>query len=451
MSKFNPANFRKDFYHLTKDPNKSFVFDTVSGSQMPDSVAEAIAQYYRAQNSNMAGVFKRSVQTHEVVREGRKIISEFINAPDPDEIIFGASFSENTNMIARAMASTWKAGDEIIISELDHASNVSPWLREAKNAGAIIRELKIQDRTGQLLPEETEAIVNEKTRVVAFTANSSSIGTRPDVKALVAAIKRKNPSTLSYVDAVAYAPNASIDVQDWGADFVGFSPYKFGGPHTSILWGKREHLENLPSQNIDPIGNKLPGKWAMGTPPFGNIAGITAMINYFAKIGRTYPEYQLDFPHFTGRQAEIHGGMKAIEEYVSELTWHFINSLKDDKRFTLWGIQDEKLKTEKLSPVSLHVNTQNASAMNLATYLAQDGKNIAVWNHSGYSEGLSRKMGLPMYANKEPGNTYARIGFCYFNTLEEVNFLIHELREYASLVTSEPASRLANNISPTNE
>lgn len=419
---FDVDYFRNKFPYF-RSAAKTICLDGVGGTQVPDTVIEAISDYFANKNGNKGGIFPRSVKTDELMDQTREIIAEFINVKDPNEVILGNSFTNLTFNMSRAMAKTWKPGDEVIVSRLDHDANVSPWVAAAEDAGATVRHFDIEEGTCQLTEENLRKILSDKTKIVAFCAASSSVGTRPDVKRL--AQVAKEAGALVYVDAVAYAPHARIDAQEWGVDFIGCSTYKFFGPHLSFLWGKRELLESLPAYKIRPAPNTLPLKWLNGAQTYELAAGAKAAIEYIAHIGEKNPAFHGQFPQFTGRQLDIHAGMAAIEAHEEKLTWKFIDEMKKRPQYAMWGITEKELAGQRVPTIA--VSRDGEQSTDMAKYLAEKG--IDIWSRSVYSISLSERLGL------ENTGGFIRVGFIHYNTNDEVDTLLKALDDY------KPASR----------
>lgn len=422
---FNPYTFRKLFPYFAQASKSSICFDGVGGTQVPMSVVKAIADHLMYNNGNKGGIFPRSVETDKVMDETREIIAEFLNADHPHEIILGDNFTNLTFRMSRALKETWKKGDEIIVSRLDHDANVSPWVRAAEDAGVRVKYFDIADDTCQLLPETLEQLVTEKTRLIAFCAASSSVGTRPDVKKLTEIGKKYG--ALVYIDAVALAPHVPIDVKDWGADFVGFSAYKMFGPHMGALWAKKELLESIPAYKIRPAPNTLPMKWLNGAQAYELAAGFKAALEYIAYVGEQNPAHKEKFPDFMGRKQSLYAGMSAIEEYERDLTWYFIGAIKKRADFKIWGITDESMKEQRLPPIAVSLSGASSNAM--GHYLAERG--IDVWSRSAYSVSLSERLGLEISDNPGAGpdrvGSFIRVSFNHYNTKEEIDDLVNAL------------------------
>jgi cysteine desulfurase family protein (TIGR01976 family) len=365
------------------------------------------------------------------MNESRAIIAEFLNAEDPDEVILDANFTALTFSMSRAIARSLRPGDEIVVSKLDHDSNVSPWVRAGEDFGITVKYLDIEDGSCQLTEENLLRVISDRTKVLAFCAASSSVGTRPDVQRLAAL--GHHYGSLIYIDAVAYAPHAPIDVQKWNVDFIGCSGYKFFGPHLSFLWGRRELLEALPAYKVRPAPNTLPIKWVNGAQPYELAAGVKAAIEYIAQIGERNPGYHAMYPNFYGRKRNIHAGMSAIEAYETELTWKLIEGIKMRPQLKIWGIADEARKGERVPPVA--VSIPGARPNDIAAYLDEMG--IDVWSRSVYSISLSERLGLE--SPDKPGNPggFIRIGLTHYNTFEEIDRLLDALDNYPDRIRGE--------------
>lgn len=416
---YNVNAIRRKFSYFF-GPSQSICFDGVGGTQVPDTVINAIKNHLLSRNGNRGGIFKRSRLCDDVVAETRLIVTEFLNGSDPREIMLGSNFTNQTFAISRALARTWKRGDEIVVSRLDHDANVSPWIYAAEEAGVTIRfcDIETEDLSCQLTPENLQAVLSERTRLVAFCSSSSSVGTRPDVKTLTRLAKEAG--ALVYVDAVAYAPHAPIDVADWGADFVGCSGYKFFGPHIGFLWGRAAILEKIDAYKIRPAPDTLPVKWENGAQPYELMAGLTAALEFIAEIGHSNPAYNSDFLHLSGRSLELHAGMAAIEAWEEGLTWRLIEEIKKRPHYKIWGISDPERRKERVPPIAISI--EGVRPDDLARHL--DDKGIDVWSRTVYSKSLSERLGLESPENRERRGGFIRIGLSAYNTWPEIERLL---------------------------
>lgn len=418
MQKFDVNYFRSLFpaFFEQSAGNKIFL-DAVGGTQVPQTVIDAVVDWYRTKNGNKGGVFRRSKDTDDLMDETRALLADFINAPSPNEIIFGPNFTSLTFHMSRSLARLWQPGDEIILSRLDHDANISPWLLAAEDRGVRVNFIDIEDSNCQLKYEEYQSLLSEKTRLVAFCAASSSVGTRPDVKKIISAAR--TVGAVTYVDAVAYAPHLPIDVQEWGADFVGCSAYKFFGPHIGILWGKRELLESLPAYKIRPAPNNLPLKWLNGAQAYELVAGTHAAISYLAHVGEKVTQ-NIGITNQQTPKVYIRAGMNAIADYEQSLTWYLINEMKKNKKYTLWGVIDEKENQSRVPTVAFSI--PGVYATELAVYLANH--DIDVWSRSVYSVSVSERLGL-----QDLGG-FIRLGLVHYNTKVELDTTLSVLDAY---------------------
>lgn len=417
MSTFNVDYFRSLFPYLRA--GKSVCLDAVGGTQVPDSVIEAITDHLTYRNGNKGGVFPRSVETDNMMDEAREIIKEFLNAREAAEIVFGGSSTTLAFSVSRSLGITWHPGDEIVVSRLDHDANVSPWVQTAEREGVKVKHFDIDDEC-QLGEEDLIKVLSNRTRLVAFCAASSSVGTRTKVKRLTEIAKAAG--ALVFIDAVAYAPHFPIDVQDWGCDFVTCSAYKFFGPHQAFLWGKREHLESLQAFKIQSAPSELPLKWLNGAQPYELIAGLKAAIEYIAHVGEMHPCHRSLFPAFSGRQLDIHAGMAAIESYETGLTWELIKAVKARPRYKIWGISDPERKSERIPTIAISLGAERSN--DIARHLAERG--IDLWSRSVYSRSLNERLGL----EKTGEGGFIRVGLIHYNTSEEVGRFLEALDAY---------------------
>lgn len=415
---FDVRKYRAKFPAIQKE-NSPIFFDAVGGTQVPDSVISAVTDYFINKNGNKGGVFPESRATDEVMDRTRILTAAFINAPSSDEIIFGPNFTTNTFAMSRALAKTWNTGDNIVVSRLDHDANVSPWVRAAEDSGVEVRYMDItSDGNIQLDIEDYGKQLDTRTRIVAFCAASSSVGTRTDVKKITE--MAHSIGALSYVDAVAYAPHGPIDVQEWGADFVGISTYKFFGPHVGLLWAREELLRDLPAYKIRPAPDELPGKWLNGAQSYETLAGVNAAFEYLQSVGQDHPEYNLLFPNLSRSRQQMKAGMQAIRDYETTLTRKLLNDIKALPQYTVWGTQSEELDLWRVPTIA--VSRDEEKSNDIALYLADNRVNI--WSRSVYSVSLSERLGL------ENTGGFIRVGFVHYNTPEEIDRLLQLLDGY---------------------
>ena len=282
-------------------------FDGPGGTQVPRQVVEAMTDYLLNHNANSHWSYPTSNETDEIIANSRAAFADFLNA-SADEIAFGQNMTSLTFHLARALGRNWSAGDEIIVTELDHHANIDTWRSLEKDRGVTIRVAPLDIETGILEFGELEKLFNSKTKLLAIGAASNAIGTISDVKR-ACGLARENGS-LSFVDAVHYAAHEIIDVQDFGCDLLACSAYKFYGPHIGILFGRKELLEKIDFPKLKPAPDYSPELAETGTQSHESIAGAGAAVDFLAGLseGETRRErLQNTFENFHARKSELFG------------------------------------------------------------------------------------------------------------------------------------------------
>jgi len=383
----DPTAVRARFSSL----QSGFAFlDAPGGSQVPDSVGEAIARCLREASANMGATYETSKRVGAIVAEAETKAATFLGC-EPSEVIFGANMTSLDFMLSRTVGRDFKAGDEILISSLDHDGGVAPWLALAEDKDLRVQFIELRPDT-TLDYDDLAAKLSPRTRVVAFAWASNAIGTIVDA-ARVCELAH-SVGALAWIDAVHYAAHEPIDVQAIGADVLICSPYKFCGPHLGMAYGRTELLESLRPYKARPApSSPLGRRFETGTLAYELLAGFNATIDYLHEVG----------------------GMDAIVPYERALGQRFLDTLPES--VTVYGLPT----LEGRVPTFL-VNVEGAPAAEVATALGERG--IGVWAHdSWYSLQLYRRLGYEGYA--------VRIGFIHYNTAEEVDRLVGELAECA--------------------
>lgn len=385
-------------------------FDGPAGSQVPRSVAEAVSGYLLETNSQHGGVFEVSRASDTILNLGHQALAEFLGAIDPAEIAFGANMTTITFAVSRALAQTWKKGDEIVVTKLDHDGNVSPWVLAARDAGVNVKHVEVNVADGTLDQESFRKCLSRKTKLVAVGLASNITGTINPVKEMIRAAH--DVGALAYVDAVHYAPHGLIDVTDLDADFLVCSAYKFFGPHIGVLYGKRKFLEDIEPYKLRVASNELPGKWMTGTACHEGIAGTLAAIEYLATLGR-----RID-PKVPSRRAALELAYAAIRSHEQQLAEKMLQGLSDLPNYRLWGIGETNRLNDRVPTFSL--THTKLTPHELAVRLAKLG--LYTWAGNHYAIAFSEAAGL------EPHGTL-RIGLLHYNTKEEVDAVLIALRE----------------------
>jgi cysteine desulfurase family protein (TIGR01976 family) len=361
-------------------PSKMALFDGPGGTQCPDSVIDAIAAYLRESNANLGGPFGNSRRTDALVTQARISASSFLWC-DPDETIFGANMTTLNFALTRTVGRTLSAGDEIVLTRLDHDGNVSPWLELARDLDLTVRFADIRDDTTLDL-DDLEAQLSERTRVVAFPLASNAVGTTVDAHRV--AELAHAAGALAWADAVHYAPHGPIDVAALGVDVLLCSPYKFFGPHLGLAYVRADLAESWRTYKVRPAHHRF----ETGTLAHELLAGFVAAVDYVDSIG-----------------------WDAIRAHERSLGQRFLACLPDN--CTLYGLptMDGRVPT-------FAFNVAGVSPRTVAERLGM--LDIAVWDGNYYAVEVMNRLGL--------GDDGAvRAGFVHYNTVAEVDRLIRGL------------------------
>ncbi len=258
--------------------------DGAAGTLVPEPVIEAVSRGLRDAMANTHGEFAASVRSTETRGDARSAIADLVGGT-PDGVILGPNMTTMTFHLADALASGWTPGDEVIVTSLDHDANIRPWVLAAQRAGATVRWAEFDVETGELPVESFDDLLSERTRLVAVTAASNAIGTRPDVAAITG--RAHAAGALTYVDGVHATPHGPIDVAALGADFYACSTYKFFGPHTGAVIASPALLRDITPAKLVPAPEGVPERFERGTPPFELMAGVTAAVDWIAGLTAT--------------------------------------------------------------------------------------------------------------------------------------------------------------------
>ncbi len=386
-------------------------FDGPGGTQVPQRVIAAMAGYLAASNANTHGAFATSQRTDEVIAAAHTAMADMLGC-DPDEIVFGPNMTTLTFALSRALGRDLKPGDEIVVTRLDHDANVSPWTA-LEERGCMIRFVDIHPADCTLDIDELRRKVTPRTRVVAVGYASNSVGTINDVEEVVRVAHAAG--AMAYIDAVHYAPHGPIDVRSLDCDFLVCSPYKFFGPHSGVLYGKRAHLLRLRPYKVRPATDSLPGRWETGTQNHEGMAGVTAAVEYLAELGRRHK------PEMQGQRAALLAAYDALRLYERSLLEQLVPALLEIPGLTFYGITESSRFHQRVPTVAVRI--VGRSPRELAAYLGERG--MFTWDGNYYALNLSVRLGV------EPDGGMLRIGLVHYNTAEEVDRLLVALRELA--------------------
>ena len=416
----DPNQIRPHFPALSRmyDGKPLVYFDGPGGTQVTQSCIDAMNAYLSHCNANHGGFFVTGVESDAIVHEAHEAMADFLNTHDAGEVIFGPNMTTLTFAISRAIGQTLQPGDEIILTTLDHDANYSPWALMARDRGVTVRVVDIDTSDCTLRLSDFERYLNRRTRLVAVGYASNASGTINPVEKIISLAHAAG--ALTYVDAVHYAPHGPIDVQSLGTDFLVCSPYKFFAPHLGALYGRRELLEALPAYKVRPASNDLPGKFETGTQSHESMAGLIGALQYLEWLGQTCSDGQAG-SFRSDRSATLHAAMRAIHAYESKLKAHMLEGLLSLKRAKMYGIADPQRLDERVGTFIIRVDGQHPD--DTARFLASRG--ICVWSGNYYALNLSERLGV-----EETGGM-VRIGLAHYNTCDEVDRLLGELREIA--------------------
>jgi cysteine desulfurase family protein (TIGR01976 family) len=395
-------------------------FDNPGGTQVPQSVLAAMRRYLVEINCNQHGQFHTARMTDRMLLEARAAMADFLNAPGPNEIVFGANMTTLTFHTSRAIGQTLSRGDQIILTRMDHDANVAPWLLLARDHGLKVKWVDWNPATGLLNMAELERQITARTRLIACVYASNALGTINNVKRITELAHAAG--AMVYVDAVQYAPHGPIDVQDIDCDFLACSAYKFFGPHVGVLYGKREHLESLPAYKVRPSPNDIPERWETGTKNHEGIAGTLAAVEYFEWIGERFGKpYEKQVKGYRGRRRTLKLAMHAIQDYEQGLSRRLLEGLGRIKNVSVVGISDPAMLDQRVPTVIFTVKGKTPAQV--ARELGEKG--IYVWDGDYYALEVMERLGR---ANR---GGMVRVGATHYNTVREINRFLREVEVIA--------------------
>lgn len=403
---------RRHFPALEREINGQPVIyaDNPGGTQVPQMVADAVSRYLLHANANTHGAFLTSRLTDETVAEARRAMADLLNAPSPDEIIFGANMTTLTFALSRAIGRLLVPGDEIVATLLDHDGNYSPWAALAER-GIVLRQADITLEDVTLDLDSLARQLSRRTRVVAIGHASNAVGTINPIGRIVGMVRAVAPEAIVYVDAVQSVPHLPVDVQALGCDLLVCSSYKFFGPHQGIAWGRYDLLDRLPAYKIRPADPWPPEKFETGTKAFELMAGVTAAVNYLGALRGTVGS----------RRERLRGTMASIRGYEQQLSARLLSGLQSIPGVTIYGIADRQRLDERLPTVALTI--AGTSPEELAASLGEHG--IFAWHGNYCAINVMERLGL------EPQGAL-RLGLVHYNTVEEVDRMVETLEEIAA-------------------
>jgi cysteine desulfurase family protein (TIGR01976 family) len=360
-------------------------FDGPGGTQVPDEVIEAIADYLRQSNANVGGPFETSTRTSALVEEAHATGGRFLGCA-PEEIIFGPNMTTLNFALSRTVARELREGDEVVVTRLDHDANVAPWVELAHDLGVVVRFVDISDDC-TLDMEDLERQLSDRTRVVAFPIASNAVGTLTDVDRIVQLAH--GAGALAWADAVHYAPHGPIDVAAWGVDVLICSSYKFFGPHLGIAFARSEVLGSWRPYKVRPAPDHPVGRrFETGTQAHELLAGFVAAVEYVDSIG-----------------------WDAIVAHETDLGRRFLAGLPAGCRLYGLPTMEGRVPTFAFTVEGLD---SNVAAARLSA------RGFGVWAGDYYAVEVMKRLGLG-----EDGAV--RVGILHYNTTDEVDRVLDAL------------------------
>ena len=409
---FPVARVRACFPSLSlRDAGAARVYaDNPAGTQVPQSVADAVARCLIETNANLGGAFRTSQAAQQIYDAAHAAMARFLGAASEREITIGQSMTALTFNFSRAIGRTLRSGDEIVVTRMDHDSNISPWLMLAEDLGVTVRWVAFDPSSWVIEAEALDAVLSPRTRVVALNYANNLTGSINDVRTLVERIHAAG--ALAYVDAVQFAPHGLIDVAAIGADAVVCSSYKFFGPHLGIAWMRESLLQELQAYKVRCATNALPAKFELGTPQVEAHAGLSATIEYFEWLGS-------ELGSGGSARERIARAFEACVPYERELVSALIAGLKSVRGVQIVGIDDPARYTRRVPTVSFIHDRKTPDE--IAEALAE--RNLFVWSGHNFGYETVRQLRL----DEEQG--VLRVGLAHYNTAEEVQRIVEAVAE----------------------
>ena len=376
-------------------------FDGPGGTQVPKSVVDAVRDYLLHHNANTDWAYPTSIETDALIASARLALADFLNA-DASEIAFGNNMTTLTFHLARSLGAAWGPGDEIVVTDLDHHANVAPWRRLERERGVTVRSIGVDLERGQLDWESLKSSLGPRTKLLAIGAASNALGTINDVKR--ATRLAHDVGATVFVDAVHYAPHALVDVRAFDCDFLACSPYKFYGPHTGVLFGKKERIEALDVPRLDPAHNNSPDRLETGTMNHEGMAGAAAAVDFFASLSSGATRRK--------RLETAFAGLHARSQELVERLWGGLSALRG---VTMYGPTPDQPRTPTVS-----FTMRGRNSREIAEHLAT--RALFVSHGDFYAATIVELLG-------HAADGLLRVGCACYTSAEEVERLIAAVAE----------------------
>jgi cysteine desulfurase family protein (TIGR01976 family) len=378
--------------------------DGAAGTQVPGSVIDAISAAYRSGLGNTGGAFPASLRSDIVTAECRRAIADLTGGV-AEGVILGPNMTTLTYRLAGTLARAWGSGDEVVVSRLDHDANIRPWVQAAARAGAAVRWAEVELPAGELPVEQYDSLLSERTVLVAVTAASNVLGTRPSVAEITA--RARAVGALSYVDGVHATPHGPTDTAALGADFYATSAYKWSGPHVGAVVADPGLLESLHPDKLEPAPGTVPDRFERGTPPFADFAGVTAAVEHLASLD----------PSAGGtRRERVLASMAAAQDHEQALFKVMLDGLGTMGKVTLYGKAHHRTATAFFT-------VAGRTPADVAAHCA--GRKVNVWDGDNYAWEVTGMLGI-----RDAGSA-VRAGLVHYNDRSDVDRLLAAVAEIA--------------------
>ena len=362
-------------------------FDGPGGTQTPRQVGDAVASVLTGPLSNRGTIGESEVRAEQAVHAFRLAMADLVNG-HPRGVVHGRSTTQLIYDFSRHLSKQWKPGDEVVVTRLDHDSNVRPWVQAAERAGATVRWVAFDAATGELSTEAVAAALTDRTRLVAVTAASNLIGTKPDVPAIAEAVHAAG--ALLFVDGVHYTAHELPDVAALGADFFTCSPYKFLGPHCGVLVARPELLETITPDKLLPATNVVPERFEFGTLPYELLAGVTAAVDVLAALDPETTDAA------SSRRARLVASYAALHEHEARLTDRLLRGLAELPGVTVWSRAERRTPTilmtfdgHAASDVTVRLAADRVLAPSSNFYALEASRHLGLGDDGGLRVGLA--------------------------------------------------------------
>ena len=430
MIDFDVGYVRSQFPSLamTVGEHPAAFLDGPGGTQTPQRVILAMADYLIDHNANTHGFFATSIETDHIIADARDALADFLGC-DWDEVSFGHNMTTTAFLLAHSLVRDFREGDEVVITQLDHEANRGPWI-SLQDRGVVIREAPVDPQTCTLDWKAFEALVGERTRVIAIVYASNAVGTVNDVKRAVALAREVG--ALTVVDAVHHAQHGVIDCRDLGCDFLLCSAYKFFAPHVGVMYARREAAEPVRSLRLRTQLREPPFKFETGTLDHEGIAGVAEAVEFIADLGRLHMEdvegdegLAAGLEGLEGRRRELVAAMLAAQAYEEPLAQRLRDGLRSIGGVTVFGPPDGHPRTATVS-FTIEGMTAETACRRLG------GRGLFLWDGHFYAIRLVEVLGL-----LERGGLI-RAGLAPYNTALEVERLLKAVEEMAPAARAAP-------------